>query len=287
MRDRVRYCTIVVNSPQYLTRVGRPKLSDIAICKVSVASLRRFPAHNAILISQVLFGEYVTILSKKSKDWYRVESQWDKIIGWIDAKQFYVLREARLKKIVNGKVFALDHFQSLSSKDITFPISLGSDLGKCDGLNVKMPFSNFRYSGQIIQLGHKMELDKLLSTIVSRYIHCPHLEGGRSIMGIDGPGLMQIAYKMIGYKLPRFVQEQSMHGVDIGFANHSKVGDLAFFHDGSQEIHHVGMILADNQIIHVHGQVRVDTFDHQGIYNKQTKRYIYYLKTIRRILKTE
>ncbi len=277
---------IVVNSLHTNLTVGRPKLSDIAVCRVSVASLRRYPAHNAVLISQILFGEYVSILSKK-KDWYRVQCKWDSVVGWIDAKQFYVVKESEQKKIVYDKAFALEHFHSLSSDKITFPISLGSDLGQCDGLNVKLPFSTFRYSGQIVQVGHGMEIHKLLSTIVRRFIHCPHLEGGRSIMGVDGAGLIQIAYKMIGHNLPRSVQDQSQQGFDIGFANHSQVGDLAFFHNGDQVIHHAGMILNDNQVIHVHGQVRIDHLDHQGIYDKQSKKYIFLLKTIRRIIKSE
>ncbi len=257
------------------------------MCRVSVASLRRYPAHNAVLMSQILFGEYVAIISKKNKNWFRVQCRWDNVIGWIDAKQFYVVKESEQKKIIYNKAFALDHFHSLSSDKITFPISLGSDLGQCDGLNAKLPFATFRYSGQIVQIENSMEPHKLLSTIVKRYIHCPHLEGGRSIMGIDGSGLIQVAFKMIGHQLPRSILDQSKQGMDVGFASHSQIGDLAFFHNGDHLIQHVGMILNDNQVIHVHGQVRIDYLDHQGIFDKQSKRYIYLLKTLRRIIKIE
>jgi len=263
--------------------VGRPKLSAYGICKISIACLRQLPNHKSILLSQVLFGEYVEIISKKNKDWFRVKCCWDGLIGWIDPKQFYILKETEKHHYEECDTFALDHLHGLSSDDYTIPISLGSNLYKCDGLNVKMPFGHFKYSGQIIGLKQINRFDKILTTIAKRYIHCPYLFGGRSILGVDGPGLIQVIFKMLGVKLPRTCEGQARMGSDVGFQAQSQVGDIAFFEDGNHVIHHVGLVLEDSMIMHVHGQVRIDRLDQQGIFDQKAKKYTFQLRTIRRI----
>jgi len=266
------------------TKVGRPKLSSYAICRVSVACFRQLPDHKSYQISQVLFGEYVEIISKKNKDWFRVRCSWDGCIGWIDPKQFHVLKEKEVHLFEACDTFSLDHLHGLSSSTSTIPISIGSNLYRCDGMNVKMPFGHFQYSGQILNTASAKSSDSLLITIAKRYIHCPYLYGGRSILGIDAPGLIQVIYKMLGQKLPRNSLEQANLGIDIGFVAHSKVGDLAFFEDENRLINHVGLIIDDTSIMHAHGQVRIDKLDQQGIYNVEQKRYTFKLRTIRRLI---
>lgn len=265
-------------------KVGRPKLSTYAICKISIACLRQLPTHKSYQISQVLFGEYIEIISRKNKDWYRVKCSWDGCIGWVDPKQFYTLKEKEVHLVQDCKTFSLDHLHGLSSSSATIPISIGSNLFRCDGLNVKMPFGQFQYSGQILTLASKKSTESLLITLSRRYIHCPYLYGGRSILGVDAPGLIQVIFKMLGLSLPRQCADQANLGTDIGFVAHSKVGDLAFFEDENQIVNHVGLILDDYKIMHAHGKVRIDKLDQQGIFNVDQKKYTFKLRTIRRLV---
>lgn len=105
-------------------------------------------------------------------------------------------------------------------------------------------------------------------------------------MGIDASGLLQVVYKMIGVKLPRYAAEQAKVGVDVGFLDQAEVGDLAFFEGHNAMITHCGVILEDKKILHVHGLVRVDELDHQGIYDRERKKYLYPLRTIRNVIPT-
>jgi hypothetical protein len=45
----------------------------------------------------------------------------------------------------------------------------------------------------------------------------------------------------------------------------------------------VGILTAKNRIIHASGQVRVDSIDHQGIFNAETRRYTHNLRLIKRL----
>ena len=254
------------------------------VCKVSVASILAKPEVGAPMLSQALFGEYVRVVKRKNKRWIKVECDWDNLIGWIDSLQFYFDNNIKACEARNCNAFALELIHGLYSNQMTLPISIGSNLPNCDGINLKLPFGKFQYTGQIINLQQTSNLQTLLSKIAQRYLHAPFLKGGRSALGIDSPGLVQLAFKMIGLPLPRTAQEQSELGRDIGFVAYSQLGDLAFFSNKHNEIVHVGFIVEPAKIIHVHGKVKIDQLDNQGIYDLETKKYTYKLRTIRRVL---
>ena len=262
---------------------GRPRLSKIGLCKVSLAAVRQSADQKSTMLSQVLFGEEVRILIKQ-KGWYKIECSWDGLIGWVDPKQFQVLQEKELRKHKSeSKAFALDHLAGLNSDQTTFPICIGSNLYDCDGINVKLPFGLYQYHGQIVHLAQSQNSEKLLINIARRYLHSPELLGGRSLLGVDDAGLIQVIFKMIGLKLPRTALEQSKIGADIGFHSQAQIGDLAFFDRGVGQIDKVGLIIGDSKIIHVHGQVKIDLLDQQGIYDLKSKKYLSVLRSIRRV----
>ena len=264
---------------------GRPKLSPYGICRISIAFVRQLPSHKSYLVTQVLFGEYVKIISKKNKDWFRIECLWDGVIGWIDPKQFHVLKDKQLGKMQKEcKTFTLDHLHGLNSSSSTIPISIGSNLPHCDGINVKLPFGQFQYHGQIVNTEQFLPSKKLLLNITKRYLHCPYLYGGRSILGLDASGFTQVVYKLMGCNLPRSCDAQALEGEDIGFRSQAKPGDLAFFENDQGQIDHVGILLEEESIMHVYGQVRLDKLDQEGIFDLQKKKYIYKLRTIRRVV---
>ena len=64
----------------------------------------------------------------------------------------------------------------------------------------------------------------------------------------------------------------------------AEAGDLAFFDNEEGKIIHVGILLNNEQIIHASGSVRIDKFDHYGIFNCDIKKYSHTLRVIKRVL---
>jgi len=116
------------------------------------------------------------------------------------------------------------------------------------------------------------------------YLNAPYLWGGRSPFGIDCSGFTQMVYKLCGIKLKRDAFMQADQGSSVHLLDESQPGDLAFFDNEEGKIIHVGILTAKNRIIHSSGNVRIDSIDHHGNFNQETKRNSNNLRLINRTL---
>ena len=104
-------------------------------------------------------------------------------------------------------------------------------------------------------------------------------------MGIDGPGLIQMVFKLTGISMPREAEQQVYLGEAVDFVEQSRPGDIAFFENKTGRITHCGIILPNREVLHAYGSVRIDAIDHFGIYNKKQGRYTHRLRVVKRMLK--
>jgi cell wall-associated NlpC family hydrolase len=141
----------------------------------------------------------------------------------------------------------------------------------------------FGFDGQVVKGLEKGSVKNILSTAYL-FLNAPYLWGGKSPFGIDCSGFTQITYKINGYKLPRDANQQVELGEPLSFVEEAEAGDLAFFDNEEGKIVHVGILLDNQQIIHASGCVKIDKFDHYGIFSSDTKKYSHTLRVIKRIL---
>ncbi len=116
------------------------------------------------------------------------------------------------------------------------------------------------------------------------YLHAPYLWGGKSPFGIDCSGFTQMVFKLNGKLLKRDAYQQAEEGETLSFLEEAEEGDLAFFDNEDGKIIHVGIVLRDFKIIHASGKVRIDSLDHEGIFNSETQKYSHRLRLIKRVI---
>ena len=253
------------------------------ITHLSCIPVRAQPSDTSEMITQLLFGETFTILSAE-KQWRKIRCTLDNYEGWIDEKQFLHIAE---KIIVEAKLkssFSLEIAQSVTNHNHHIPILLGSTLPFYDGINFKLADTKYWFNGQAYAPDSDSDPLALIEKVALKYQFAPYLWGGRSPFGIDCSGLIQVVFKILGNPLPRDAYQQAEQGTEISFSNEAKAGDLAFFPNKEGKIAHVGIILNENRIIHAYGHVRIDKFDHFGIFNEEQKKYTHKLRFIKRIL---
>ncbi len=257
---------------------------DYGVCQLSVVPIRLRPEDQSEIVSQLLFGELVHIIGKKNKSWIKVKCDYDDYVGWVDPKQIIAIDEIEFNKLGDKTGVCLDLSASFSNEAKSHPILIGSTLPQFDGMSFTMPYGKCIYNGQAIMTDDRKPSVELLIKIAKRYLNAPYLWGGRSPFGIDCSGFTQVVFKLMGIALPRDAAQQVERGEIVDFVELSKEGDLAFFVNSDDKIHHVGIMYGQGQIIHASGQVRIDRLDHEGIYNEDTRKYTHRLKYVKRIL---
>lgn len=250
------------------------------LCHVAIAPLRAETSDRAEIVSQVLFGEHFEIIEQQ-KMWSKVRLAFDGYEGWIDNKQFKVISDAanarlnQLPEVLNGDLveFIADKKQLLT------PVPLGANLTFLADPEINTEQFSFEGSSRS-GVGNKTDFIETAFL----YLNAPYLWGGRTPFGIDCSGFTQMVYRLNGYMLPRDASQQATSGEALSFIEESEPGDLAFFDNEEGRIVHVGIIMADNYIIHASGKVRIDRLDHLGIYNAETNRHTHKLRVIKKYL---
>jgi gamma-D-glutamyl-L-lysine dipeptidyl-peptidase len=257
-------------------------MMEFAFCEIAAVPVRREASDRAEMSTQLLFGDLMEVNDKEGS-WRRVKMHFDGYEGWVDAKQIKLISEQEYMRLGNS-AFSVNR-------------QLFSDLMHTGGLKIYLPAgcSFYDLAGQVMEIGRdKYELEGksypfafsgtegLLET-AKGYISCPYLWGGKTYLGLDCSGFTQVVCKQHGIKLLRDAAQQATQGELISILNDGKPGDLAFFDNAEGKIAHVGILLDNQQIIHCSGKVRIDTIDHQGIFNRELSRYTHSLRLIRRV----
>lgn len=257
------------------------------ICALSAVPVRAEPSDKAELVTELLFGEcYLILLTQGS--WVQVQLAADNYLGWIDVKQHTpVTPDYYAAWCAQDHPRALDVVQAVSDATTKIPLTLGCRLPFFDGMNVRVGEQKFFFNGTATNPTAVPDAGRqatLLRKIAQMYLKAPYVWGGKSVFGLDCSGLVQQLYGLVGIQLPRDARQQIDHGRPVHFVAQARPGDLAFFDNAEGRIVHVGLVLEDQQILHAHGEVRIDMLDHNGIYNRSWGRYTHKLRLIKRVL---
>ncbi|MBO2012713.1 C40 family peptidase [Siccationidurans soli] len=254
---------------------------------MSAVPVRAEPNDRAELVTQLLFGECYQILVTQ-ESWLQVQLAADNYVGWIDIKQHTpVSTEYYTDWCAHDHPRALDVVQAVSDATTKIPLTLGCRLPFFDGMNVRIGARNYFYNGTATNPAAAPDTARqaaLLRKTALMYLKAPYVWGGKSIFGLDCSGLCQQLYGLVGIQLPRDARQQIDHGRTVDFVTQTKPGDLAFFDNSEGRIVHVGMVMEESQILHAHGEVRLDPLDHNGIFNRDRQRYSHKLRLIKRLL---
>lgn len=254
------------------------------ICPFSVVPLRVSAVDSSEVCTQLLFGELAEVLEQKGKNWIKVRCQQDHTIAWMHRNQLQAITTEEFEQYQTDFAYSLDLIQPAVADDHFLPIPLGAKLPLFDGLKFKIGNRSYQFSGQAVGAKQLPPTAALLEKLARRYLYAPQLHGGRSPLGIDSAGLVQLLFQMLTINLPRKAAQQTHYGEAIDFVEQTRAGDLAFFENRKGRITHVGIVLENAQTLHVSDCVRIDRLDHFGIFNENTQRYSHKLRVLRRLL---
>lgn len=246
-----------------------------AFCKVSIAPVRAEASDRSEIVTQLVFGELVEI-TEVADNWLKIHSFMDGYEGWIDSKQIQDLREKEVTRWLDGLVVEHSEFRIVEGPEGKQILPKGFFRPSDSEETFSIGKSTYRFLNEEEVFPSSM-IDFALS-----YLNAPYLWGGKTMFGIDCSGFMQQIHRVFNYQLPRDASQQVEIGQEIDFEDR-EAGDLAFFISDSGNIHHVGLLVNKDEIIHAHGYVRIDDFSSKGITRKIDEVHSHKLHCIKRL----
>jgi hypothetical protein len=258
---------------------------NYGICNLSIVPCRREPSDRSEQVTQLLFGDAFSILEIQGS-WCKIKTVYDDYECWIDKKQFLPIEQHSFDILNSGELFCVNELVQIityNKNSQLFPIVIGSTLPNFDNGECAVENSIYNYDGAFIN-GHLPFSKNGIIETAMMYLNSPYLWGGKTPFGIDCSGFTQMVYKLNGIKIKRDAYQQAEQGETLSFVEEAEAGDLAFFDNEEGKIVHVGIVMDNNKIIHASGKVRIDGFDHQGIFNNDKKDYSHRLRLLKRII---
>lgn len=257
-----------------------------AICLLSIVPCRSEDNDRSEMVTQLLFGDLVEVKSRKDS-WVKIKNLDDGYLAWVDEKQIHFISKSLYEKLAaQNHSFSHDLVSPLiNTEDENIQtILIGSKIRSAisDKNEFTIDKTNFKLEGEVRVIPKKFNRNQLIEDAFA-YLNAPYLWGGKTPMGIDCSGFIQMVYAMNGIQLPRDASQQAEIGHALSFIEEAQEGDLAFFDNVEGRIIHVGIMLKNNRIIHASGKVRVDRIDHQGIFRDDLNDYSHSLRIIKKI----
>jgi len=258
-----------------------------AINLIPILPLRAGAAEESELITQILYGEIVTVF-EMIDSWARVENFTDGEIGWVDRKMLTFINRAKFEaysQTMKTRVYypLMECFNHENDEKLLLPGgSIVHDEWKFQAIN--NPNTFFPVEIYYHMYPPENPDGDFIVEKAKEYLNSPYLWGGKCAMGIDCSGLVQTVFGIAGIQLPRMSARQAEHGEEVYFLENVRAGDLAFFGKENGKISHVGILLNSSQIIHASGWVKIEKIDSHGIISSVTSEHTHILRVIKRII---
>jgi cell wall-associated NlpC family hydrolase len=195
----------------------------------AMAPLRRAPSADATLLTEALKGEQITIYDHNGEGWAWGQLNSDGYVGWIPEHALARPGAAPTHKVTALRTLAFPGPSIKLPPSDALPMGARIAVAREDGV-----FAVTR-DGHYLPRQHLAALDANASDFVAiaeRFVGTPYLWGGKSSLGIDCSGLVQVSLTAAGIGCPRDSDmQQDGLGRELSSAETKTLqrGDLIFW----------------------------------------------------------
>jgi len=191
-----------------------------------IAEMRRAPSHEARLDTQALLGEIVTVYETSEEGWAWGQLETDGYVGWLSANAIAPPGPAATHKV------AVPRTLGFPGPDIKLPPMTALPMGALLTIvrqDERFAVNAFGWHFPLVHLAPIKAKQPDFVSVAETLLGAPYLWGGKTSLGLDCSGLVQVALQAAGHACPRDSDMQELALGKLSSLASLRRGDLVFW----------------------------------------------------------